>query len=205
MENSQNMCYICASQEQDDAQMYNPVKAAQVIAYLAIRSGQRALDVLKAVKLVYLADRENMRRFGVPILDEKRASLKLGPVNSATYDHIKGEVDLEGSGWSEILDARANHMVGVKGGVDIDDLDELSDAEIETLDSVWQTFGKMDRWQLVHWTHDPRHVPEWEDPGSSSSQIPLERMLRAVGISDPDHAAFLEDQARIGQRLAALA
>ncbi len=55
-----------------ESHMYNPVKAAQVIAYLAYKEPGKTLDVLKAIKLVYLADRESITQFGAPILDESR-------------------------------------------------------------------------------------------------------------------------------------
>ena len=108
----------------DASDSYSPRKAAQVIALLALRAGG-GLDVLKAVKLVYLADRESMARHGFPILDELHVSMKHGPVNSTTYSHINGEVDLDGCGWTEFVLARENHMVAVAEGVAEDGLDEL--------------------------------------------------------------------------------
>jgi len=74
---------------------YNARKAAQVIAYLAMKAGHARLPVLKAVKLVYLADRESLSRFGFPLLEEPQVSMPHGPVNSTTYSHINGEEDLE--------------------------------------------------------------------------------------------------------------
>ena len=63
---------------------YEPKKAAQLIAYLILKSGQDRLYVLKTIKLVYLVDRESIKRFGFPVLDEKRCSMPHGPVNSMT-------------------------------------------------------------------------------------------------------------------------
>ena len=166
---------------------YNPRKAAQVIAYFALKTGGKTINVLKAVKLVYLADRENIVRCGFPILDEPRVSMKNGPVNSLTYNHIKGEVppQLDG-GWQDFVSDREGHMVGLaSASIGFDDLDDLSDAEVETLDAVWARVGGMNQWQLVDYTHDKRNVPEWEDPGAGVKRIPLTRIMAALGV--PSH------------------
>jgi uncharacterized phage-associated protein len=176
--------------------MYNPRKASQTVAFFALKTGANAINVLKAVKLVYLADRESIARYGFPILDERRVSMKHGPVNSYTYDHIKGEVPPQyDGGWGDFVADRAGHDVGLAfNGMTIDDLDELSDAEIDTLESVWDSFGGMDQWDLVEFTHDTNNVPEWTDPkGQGSRKIPLESMMAAIGVAaSKEHAAEIE-------------
>ncbi len=177
---------------------YNPRKASQTVAFFALKTAQRRINVLKVVKLVYLADRENVARYGSPILDERRVSMLNGPVNSFTYNHIKGEVSPEyDGGWSEFVSDRSNHDVGLASkNISVDDLDELSDAEVATLEIVWESFGDLDQWQLVDLTHDEANVPEWEDPkktGYNSKTIEFENMLAAIGIpSHEEHAAEME-------------
>lgn len=186
--------------------MYNPVKAAQVIAYLACKEPGKTLDVLKAIKLVYLADRESIAQFGAPILDESRVSMPHGPVNSQTYSHINGEHDLDACGWSAYLENRANHQLAVKDDVSEDDLEELSEADIKCLDAVWSEFGHMGKWQLRDWTHEKDNVPEWEDPHGSSMPIPLERIMAMVGIESASaQAAVVEDHNKISRLLKQLA
>lgn len=167
------------------AMSYDPRKAAQTIAYFAMKNGKHPLNVVKAVKLVYLADRESVAKTGFPIQDEPRVSMKHGPVNSNTYSFINGEYDPAEFGWSDFLSDRSNHRIGLaKPDLSVDDLDELSDADVQVLDSVWDKFGQMDQWQLVEWTHQTDNIPEWEDPGNSSYEIPVERMMRALSIQD---------------------
>ncbi|QIE57554.1 SocA family protein [Pikeienuella piscinae] len=181
---------------------YDPRKAAQTIAYLAIRNGRRPLNIVKAVKLVYLADRESVMKSGFPIQDEPRVSMKHGPVNSKTYSFINGEYDPEMCGWSEFLSDRSGHRIGLADEkLDIDDLDELSDADIQVLDEVWNKFGQMDQWALVDWTHQPNNVPEWENPGNSSYEIPVERMMRALAIEDAAGQAELVKSLEYAQSL----
>lgn len=171
--------------------MYNPVKAAQVIAYFALLCKNRSIPILKAMKLVYLSDRESVKKWGFPILDEVRVSMPLGPVNSTTYSHINGEYDLEECGWSEYLTDRDNHEVSANDSISVDDLEELSDADVECLDIVWASFGSMSKWEIKDWTHDPKNVPEWEDPDGGSIPIPLERMMKYLGVKN------VEDQIKV--------
>ncbi|WP_417320949.1 Panacea domain-containing protein [Emcibacter sp.] len=166
--------------------MYNPIKAAQVIAFFALKNNSRSINILKAIKLVYLADRESLKQWGFPILDENRVSMPHGPVNSSTYSHINGEVDTNSCGWSQYLSDKANHEISVNKQVSLDDLDELSDADIECMEKVWTAFGEMDQWTIRDWTHDSNNVPEWEDPNGSSSIIPLERIMRHLGIENSE-------------------
>ena len=92
---------------------YNPKKAAQTIAYLILKNEGKELSALKAVKLVYLADRESVRAYGFPIQDEPRVSMPHGPVNSRTYNRISGVVEPGATGWSDFISARANNRVGI--------------------------------------------------------------------------------------------
>ena len=186
--------------------MYNPSKAAQVLAYLACKAPGKSLDVLKAIKLVYLADRESISRFGAPILDERRVSMPHGPVNSQTYSHINGEHDLDACGWSNFLEDRANHQLAVKEGISDDDLDELSEADLQCLDAVWDQFGQMTKWQIRDWTHETGNVPEWEDPKGSSNTIPLSRMMAMAGVKNAAaQADVVESHDKIARLLAQLA
>src|ERR1700689_2463868 len=68
---------------------FNSRKAAQVVAFFARERGG-TLDVIEASKLVYLADREFMGRFGATISDDFFCNMEHGPVCSTTYDLMKG-------------------------------------------------------------------------------------------------------------------
>lgn len=180
---------------------YQPKKAAQLIAALILKGKGTHISILKAVKLVYLVDRESIRQFGFPVLDEDRYSMPLGPVNSMTYRHINGEVDLQQCGWAEVLEDRANFAIAlVDPQISEDDLDELSDADLACVDAVWEQFGHMDKWALVNWTHDPANVPEWEDPNGGSNKIPFRRILQALNVQNADEVeAALAAQREIDQ------
>lgn len=182
---------------------YNPRKAAQTIAYLTIKNGRAPINVMKAIKLVYLADRESVRRFGFPIQDEVRVSMPHGPVNSRTYEFISGVSNPDEFGWSDFLCDQSNYRVSLANdAINVESLDELSEADINVLDGIWVQFGKMDQWALRDWTHDPGNVPEWEDPGATSKEIPMVRLMRAVGVENPaQQAELVQDYSNIDNLL----
>jgi uncharacterized phage-associated protein len=164
---------------------YNPRKSAQVAAYFALRSGGQ-VNILKLIKLIYLAEREYISRYDFPMLFDRLVSMRNGPVMSETLNFVNGES--EAVEWSEFVSDRENHGVGiVNGDLQVGDLDEFSDADVEVLNLIWDQFGHMSRWELVDYTH--KNCPEWEDPGDSSSLIPYERLLRYLGRDNAEHIA----------------
>jgi len=166
---------------------YNVRKAAQVVAFFAKKQGG-SINVLKLAKLVYLADREFMSRYDCPILYDQLVSMEHGPVNSRTLNYINGCLTDERN-WDSLLVDREGHTVGLRNPqLSTDDLDELSEAEVEVLEDVWSQFSSMDRYALRDYTHE--HCPEWEDPDGSSSPIPYERVFKFLGKR---HSAELQE------------
>ncbi len=159
---------------------YNARKAAQVAAFFARRDGG-GINVLKLTKLVYLADRRNLEKYDFPITWDNFVSMDHGPVNSITYDCING---MHGGveGWEQHITDRAGYKVGLASDIQESDLDQLSEAELETLGEIWDTFGQMTQYQVRDWTH--ANCPEWEDPHGSSNPIPLARILKFLGKAD---------------------
>lgn len=150
-------------------------KAAHVAAYLTLKQGG-SIHIVKLIKLIYLSDREFLKRYDAPILHDRLVSMPKGPVNSNTYNFASGQVRAEI--WDSLLSDEANHMISCRK-IDLADLDELSRAEVRVLDDVLLEFGKMGPWELVDYTHD--NCDEWEDPKGSSRTIPYERVLKVLG------------------------
>lgn len=171
---------------------FNARKAAQVAAFFANKQGDE-IAVLKAVKLIYVADREHMRKCGFPILNDRLVSMPHGPANSVTLNFIAG--NLHSEEWDEFVCDRAGYNISAKQKFTLDQLDELSDLEVQTLEEVWAHLGKLDKWQIRDWTHD--ECPEWEDPDGSSATIPHERVLKFLGHADATDLALQLESERI--------
>lgn len=160
---------------------YDAAKAAQAVAYFALKSGGK-INVLKLAKLLYLADREFMNRHDEPMFYDRLVSMPDGPVTSITNNFVDGR--LEADAWQRYVSPRKGFDVSVREGVDFASLEDLSPAEIDVLDYLWGKFGGFDKYAIRDWTHEKKNVPEWEDPDGSSYDIPYERIFRVLGKPD---------------------
>ncbi len=157
---------------------FNSRKAAQVAAYFCNSAGGN-IHVLKLVKLIYLSDRRFLGETGYSITNDLHVSMNYGPVNSNTRNLIEGNEEAED--WNDLVSGRAGHEVGLARQFDaLNDTDELSDAEADVLEAIWTDFGHMDRFILAEWTH--KNCPEWEYPNGSANPIPVERILKFLGV-----------------------
>jgi uncharacterized phage-associated protein len=168
-------------------------KAAQIAAFFARKEGG-AINLLKLVKLIYLANRRAMEKYDYPLIDDYLVSMDQGPVNSTVYDYMNG-VRQEREDWEEFVTGRTGYTVGLRHrALSTKDLDELSDADLGILNKIWDRFGRLDEWALVKYTH--RHCPEWEDPHGTSLGIPYERVFKALGKKHSAELARLIEQRR---------
>jgi uncharacterized phage-associated protein len=154
---------------------FNEVKATQAAAFLlTLRGGQ--MSYMKLIKLLYLADRESLLKHGHPITTDRWVSMDNGPVVSRIYELIREEpqpgID---SFWQRHIAPAANYEV--KLAADAGD-DELSPAEIDVLQEIFERHGRSGRWELVEYS---RTLPEWHDPDGSSIPISVEDILSAGG------------------------
>lgn len=173
--------------------MFNEHKVAQMAAYLLHKRGGR-MSHLKLMKLLYLADREAMAAYGSPISGDHMVAMPHGPVLSMTLNLMDGDVESAVNGWESWITGKENNELSLKHNVTVDDLDELSQADLDVLESVWAKFGRMTRWEIRDYTHD--HCPEWKDPNGSSMPISYDQVFRALGHK-------CEDAAELGARIEA--
>ena len=80
-----------------------------------------------------------------------------GPALSMTLNLMDGDVELKVGGWEEWVSDKENHELSLRKAFVPEDLDELSQAEMAVLDSVWRQFGAMDKWEIRDRTH--QHCP----------------------------------------------
>ena len=161
-------------------------KASQMTAMFLLKAGG-PISRIKIMKLLYLADRESLRRYGESITGDTVYSMPQGPVLTKTYDLMKGEKTADE--WDRLIEETI--PVRIKKGISISSLDALSVADIEIIDDVWNEYGRMSENQLVELTHK---LPEWSDPNGSSFLIEFEALLRAIGIPN-DEVEYLSSQA----------
>lgn len=173
--------------------MFSEERVGQMAAYLLSRDGGR-MAYLKLIKLLYLADRLSLDLYGDSISGDRFVAMKHGPVLSQTYDLVKngGEED---SGWNRWVSEEENYELSSKTAIlNVEDLDELSQADIDIMDRVFESFGHMGKYQIRDYTHD--NCAEWQNPGHTSVAIPLLATFLALGrnqeAAESMHARILE-------------
>lgn len=171
---------------------FDEKRTAQAAAFLLFHANG-PLPLIKLLKLLYLAERLSLSRYGEPITGDSIVAMEHGPVLSATLNHINGALHSDDGGWNTWVSDRENHNVALRDPSMIrspdQDLLKLSDADLEVLQEIWAKFGHWDRWDLVRYTHSS-NVPEWNDPGQSSSPITYPALLPLLGHSE-EHTEYL--------------
>lgn len=162
--------------------MFCEEKVAQIAAYLLSKEGGR-MAYLKLMKLMYLADREAMNRFGEPLSGDRMVAMPHGPVLSRSLDLMNGTVHGD-DGWNRWISDAENYELRLQTPAPVRELfDELSDADLSVLDNVYDSFGFMTKWQIRDYTHE--QCAEWTDPQGGSFTINPENVFRALG--KPEH------------------
>jgi antitoxin SocA-like protein len=161
-------------------------KAAQVVAFFALKAGGK-INILRATKLVYLADRMSMEKRDHAITGDNYVSMYFGPVNTNTYDYMNGRASGRQDEWSAFIGKRIEHELPIAKGVTLDSLDELSRGDIKMLEETWAKFSDIERFELADWTH--RFCPEWQNPGASSIPIDFSTVYKKLNKADPAEMA----------------
>jgi uncharacterized phage-associated protein len=162
---------------------YDVDKAAQAVVYLATKSGGK-INILKLAKLLYLAEREFMAKYDSPMFYDHLVSMPDGPVTSITLNLIKG--DAQDATWSRYVAKLDKYDVVPIKKFDLAEMDHLSKVDREILDVLLERFRDYDGFKLRDWTHDPKNVPEWQDPQGSSYEIPFNRIFSKLNKEDPN-------------------
>lgn len=179
--------------------IFSEQKVAQMAAFFLARRGGH-MSHMKLIKLLYLADRESMARYDVPMSDDVPCSMRNGPILSATLNLMNGNTRHDA--WSAWISPIQNNEVRAQRQIrDWDELDELSRADLEVLEAVFRAHGHKERWELVEYTHT---LPEWENPGNSSVAIDQARTFQALGCSEAqaqEKASAIQLRKQLGRKL----
>lgn len=137
------------------------------------------MHYIKLIKLLYLVDREALRVLGRHVSGDRHVSMDNGPVLSGTYQLISEQPrSPDSSFWHQHISAPHGDYE-ISNRADPGDGD-LSEAEVEIIESVFKQYGRLNRWKLVDLTHE---LPEWRDPSGSALPIRITDILHALGVN----------------------
>ncbi|MEK6756465.1 MAG: Panacea domain-containing protein [Bacteroidota bacterium] len=136
---------------------FNHKKAAQALNFLAIKAGGR-ISKLRALKLIFFADRYHLRKYGRPITNDEYFAMPYGPVASsvkdiAEFSEFLGDSERE---YASSFIKPSGHDVVSKGEYD---KKIFSNSDLESLEFAWKKFGRVNDFRLAKITH---LYPEWK-------------------------------------------
>jgi len=140
--------------------LHNYDKITQVLNFFARKNSNSRIQKLKAIKLIWAADRYHMRKYGRLVSSDDYVAMKLGPVGSLTKRIAENDRIWLGE---EILDETNKYVMPSKDGkmvISHDEVDErvFSNSDREALEFAWNTFGEYDGFTIADISHD---YPEW--------------------------------------------
>ncbi len=155
-------------------------KATQALNFFARQNGGK-INKLKALKLIYFADRHHLRRYGRPITNDRYVAMNYGPVASACKDLAEMSDflgDEERTYAEPFLQTVDKHTYASKGEPDTS---VLSASDLESLRFAWETYQGWDAFHLAEHTH---RFPEWKRH---------EAELASSSRADMNYLDFLEN------------
>lgn len=161
---------------------YDEDRAAHASRWLLKRHGGE-MDRLKLVKLIFLADRMHLARYGRPIVGGRYVAMEHGPVASEFLTLIKTN---QVSGVA---------CLGSYKQVALADADEemLSESDLEVLGEVNDAFGAYDTFRLRDYTHTFRAWIKNYKGGNSSFPLAYEDFFDDLPAEAKQMLDLIED------------
>lgn len=136
---------------------FNFKKAVQALNYLASKNGGN-INKMKAIKLIWLADRLHLRKYGRTITGDQYFAMINGPVPSATRDILESSVFLTDS-----ASDYASEYISFIDRYNFRSIHEpiinvFSKTDLESLDLIHEYYNHLDHFSLSEFSHK---FPEW--------------------------------------------
>jgi uncharacterized phage-associated protein len=158
--------------------VYDFDKALAALVYLASNAETvPAFDKYKAGKLLFLADKHHLVRYGRPILGDYYRALVYGPIPQRTMDALHvlvgdhaaqlGEGAAAAKRLGEVLEVDHRYSYARLGAKITPNLDSLSLSELRALEHIVAEYGKRSFDDLKVLTHAmPAYRKAWEQRGT---------------------------------------
>ena len=181
--------------------MIDTSKIIQALCFLLNEISDHQADKIKLVKLLFLADKCHLIRYGRTISGDDFWAMPLGLVGSVTKDILDFDDEEENCFQNpeheyakKMLKKVGKHTFKANESCTTTNINKLSETDIEALQLVAEHFGKFDKWSLVKFTH---RYPEWKQYEKlfDSKEIKREKLSTEVLISAlPDDPFGMSDE-----------
>ncbi len=150
-------------------------KATQALNFFARKAGGQ-INKMKALKLIFFADRFHLRQYGRPITNDEYFAMKLGPVPSGCKDlaELSDFLGPQERSYAAQFLLRVSQY-DFASAAEVDKV-VFSQTDMEALEFAWQHFGQCEPFELAN---DISHeFPEWKRheialQSSEASRIPM--------------------------------
>jgi len=173
------------------------LKIKATLLYIANKF-DKGVDYIKLFKLLYLAQKEHLRLYGRPIVNDDFYALKAGPAPSIMYNMCKLSEgtdnyvpDEDKQDLKDVLESikvtskKSNHgIIKFVHALETSDLDELSTSDIECIDLIYRKYGTFTSSRLSDISHDSAWKKNWDPETESSSKM---RLIDIAEAGDVDH------------------
>ncbi len=167
---------------------FDPKRATQAAGVLFTCSGGDRMAYLKLLKLLYFADRESIQQKGRPITGDEPWAMDYGPVLTRIYDYIKCNPRKGVDVWAKYFRTVDFDVVRAEDP----GADALSRYDRRILAAVYEAHKDLDGFEVSQLSRD---FPEWKDAykgENTSTRIPEEAILVALGIGEEDRRKIAE-------------
>ena len=151
---------------------FDAEKALKVLLYVA----QHSSDLYTILKILYLADKEHLSKYGRLITGDWHCAMEYGPVGSGAYDIFEYARDNGGQSFGlpvkKVLQVQhQRHVIPLRQA----NTDFLSDSDIACLDVAVQACKNKSFGELKQLTHDAAYkATQWND------RIALEGIIQTL-------------------------
>ena len=159
-------------------------KATQALNFFARKAPGHSINKMKALKLVYFADRYHLRKYGRPVVGDEYLAMNYGPVASGTKDLVEMS-DFLGEEEERYAKRFIRPAESAITYASVHDVDEkvLSESDREALEFAWKRFGHVEKYMLAKLTY---RYPDWKRHESSLRS-------KVVSRAPMNYRDFLED------------
>lgn len=176
---------------------FDQSKAEAALGYLIEKTSESMYPLLK---MLYLADRIHLVRYGRYIAGDDYCAMAQGPVPSYAYDMLKA---LRGDGRTNLnIDvARAHERFRFVGEnrfelVSPPDIGELSRSDVDALADVVKTYRAYGSRHIRDLSHDNAWKQAWQSPSRASLSVPMPLAFVANATAGGDWVEYaLQDTA----------
>jgi uncharacterized phage-associated protein len=157
-------------------------KAIQALNYFTTLQVNSELNILKAMKLLWAADRYHLRQYGLPITLDDYYALPHGPIATNVYDILTRSDFLEDKkliNYSDKFIQRSEEDKRAIVSVSDVDFSFLSETDKTTIVKVNETFKGYGKFKLRDYSHS---FPEW---------IKFKKIIEG-GVSNREPMSYLD-------------